>query len=57
MIVDEISRQVRAHINVIKMVEEQMVDSITSCVELLVDVLSKGGILGTRRTSTRTDGS
>jgi D-sedoheptulose 7-phosphate isomerase len=45
MIVDEISRQVRAHINVIKMVEEQMIDSITSCVELLVDALSKGGKL------------
>ena len=45
MIVDEISRQMKAHINVIRMVEEQMADSITACVEMLVDVLSKGGKL------------
>ena len=45
MIVDEISRQMKAHINVIRMVEEQMADSITACVQMLVDVLSKGGKL------------
>jgi D-sedoheptulose 7-phosphate isomerase len=45
MIVDEISRQMKAHINVIRMVEEQMADSIVACVELLVDALSKGGKL------------
>jgi D-sedoheptulose 7-phosphate isomerase len=45
MMIDEIHRQMKAHIAVIKMVEEQMSDSITACVELLVDALSKGGKL------------
>jgi len=45
MMIDEINRQLKAHIDVIRMVEEQMSDSITACVELLVDTLSKGGKL------------
>ena len=42
MIVNEISLQVKTHINVIKMVEKQMADPISACVDLLVDALSKG---------------
>lgn len=43
--IDEISRQMKSHIDVIRMVEEQLTDSISACVEMLVDTLSKGGKL------------
>lgn len=45
MMIDEISRQTKAHIDVIRMVDEQMSDSISACVDLLVVTLSKGGKL------------
>lgn len=41
--IDDIRRQMKEHIDVIKTVEEQMSDSIAECVELLAESLSKGG--------------
>ncbi len=40
--VDEINRQLKAHIEVIKLVEEHLVVSITDCAEILVDALRNG---------------
>ena len=39
MMVNEISRQMKAHIDVIRMVEEQLTESIAECARMLVDAL------------------
>lgn len=40
--VDEISRQLKVHVEVISMVEQQLADSIAACAEVLIDALQGG---------------
>lgn len=42
MMVNEISRQMKAHIEVVRSVEEQLAEAITASVEMLVDALRNG---------------
>ena len=42
MIVDEINRQLKSHVDTVKLVEEQLIDSIADCAEMLISVLGGG---------------
>jgi D-sedoheptulose 7-phosphate isomerase len=42
MIVDEINRQLKSHVDTVKLVEEQLTGSIADCAEMLISVLGDG---------------